>query len=94
MTITKKSQHVARAADRFIAAAPDGDASPRGVRKGNKRQISLTIMPDLLDKVDTIAGRLGQSRAAVINMAVYRLVEHGLTIDGLGAQPAPTDPEI
>ncbi len=94
MAITKKSQHAARAADRFIAAAPDGDASPRGVRKGNKRQISLTIMPDLLDKVDAIAGRLGQSRAAVINMAVYRLVEHGFTIEGLGGQAAPTEPEI
>ena len=30
-----------------------------------------------------MARRLGQSRAAVINMAVYRVVEHGLSIDGL-----------
>ena len=46
-------------------------------------------MPDLLAKVDAIARRLGQSRAAVINMAVYRLVEHGLTIEGLGRRSAP-----
>lgn len=93
MSITRKSQHVPRSAAQFIAAAPDGDSSPRGVRKGNKRQISLTIMPDLLAKVDAIAGRLGQSRAAVINMAVYRLVEHGLTIKGMG-RSATADPEI
>ena len=76
MTITKKVQNVARS-EAFIAAAPDGDGSPSlGVRKGHKRrQISLTIMPDLLTKVDALAGRLGQSRAAVINMAIYRLVE-------------------
>ena len=93
MSITRKSQHVPRSAAQFIAAAPDGGSSPRGVRKGNKRQISLTIMPDLLAKVDAIAGRLGQSRAAVINMAVYRLVEHGLTIEGMGRSPT-ADPEI
>lgn len=88
MTITKKT----RSADQFIAGAPDGDGSPSpGVRKGHKRrQISLTIMPDLLARVDAIAGRLGQSRAAVINLAIHRLVEHGLTIEGL----APRDPEI
>ena len=46
-------------------------------------RFTLTIMPDLLKKVDAMARRLGQSRAAVINMAVYRVVEHGLSIDGL-----------
>ena len=50
---------------------------------GNKRQISLTINPALLDKVDAMAAELGQTRAAVINMAIYRMVEHGLTIEGL-----------
>ena len=94
MSITKKSQPAARSATQFIAAAPDGDGSPRGVRKGNKRQISLTITPELLAKVDAIAGRLGQSRAALINMAVYRLVEHGLTIEGVGEHSALRDPEI
>ena len=83
MTITKKSQKVARTATEFIVGAPDGENVRRGVIKGKKRQITLTIMPDLLEKVDTMARRLGQSRAAVINMAVYRIVEHGLSIDGL-----------
>lgn len=67
------------AADAFISAAPDAEV-PRvkGVRKGNRQQISLTISPDLLNRVDALAAELGQSRAAVINMAIYRAVEHGL----------------
>lgn len=74
------------AADAFIAGAPDSAASTpklRGVKKGNKQQISLTIAPGLLLKIDELAEQLGQSRAAVINMAIYRAVEHGLDIDGL-----------
>jgi len=52
------------AADAFIQGAPDAQAQPeapagqtyqKGVRKGNKRQISLTITPALLEKVDAMA---------------------------------------
>ena len=71
------------AVDAFIGGAPDAP-KPRGVRRVNKQQISLTIAPALLEKVDKLAAELGQSRAAVINMAIYRAVEHGLEIDGLG----------
>jgi hypothetical protein len=91
MTITKpkpktsaQSTTQEAAAAGFIAGAPDSTTKPKGVRKGNKQQISLTMTPALLAKVDALAGKLGQSRAAVINMAVYRAVEHGLMIDGLG----------
>lgn len=65
-------------ADNFIAAAPDSEPKAKGVKKGNKQQISLTIAPALLVKIDNLAAELGQSRAAVINMAIYRAVEHGL----------------
>ena len=71
------------AADAFISGAPDSAPKVRGVRKGKRQQISLTIKPELLDKVDELAEELGQSRAAIINMAIYRAVEHGLIIDGL-----------
>lgn len=77
------------AADAFISGAPDSAASaapaPKvpGVKKGNKQQISLTIAPALLLKVDELAEQLGQTRAAVINLAIHRAVEHGLDIDGL-----------
>ena len=83
MAITKaKPKTPDAAAAAFISGAPDASRL-RGVRKGNKQQISLTIAPALLQKVDELAAELGQSRAAIINMAVYRAVEHGLTIDGL-----------
>ena len=74
------------AADAFIQGAPDAQAQPeapagqtyqKGVRKGNKRQISLTITPALLEKVDAMAAEMGQSRAAIINMAIYQRVEAG-----------------
>lgn len=72
------------AADAFISGAPDSAAPKvRGVKKGNKQQISLTITPGLLAKVDELADKLGQSRAAVINMALYQAIERGLDIDGL-----------
>ena len=65
-------------ADSFISGAPDATVKPRGVKKGNKQQISLTIAPALLLRIDEMAEALGQSRAAIINMAIYRAVEHGL----------------
>jgi len=84
MAITKpKAKSAQAAADAFISGASDAETKPRGVRKGNRQQISLTIAPALLAKVDELAAELGQSRAAIINMAIYRAVEHGLTIDGL-----------
>ena len=43
--------------------------------RGRKEQITLTIAPDLLAKVDEIATRMGQSRAALINRAIYELAE-------------------
>lgn len=70
----------------FIAGAPDAIAEqnkPKYVRKGKKLQVTLTITPTLLGRVDELAAKLGQSRAAIINMAIYRMIEHGLTIDGL-----------
>lgn len=54
---------------------PEVTVSTKGVKKGNKQQISLTITPDLLEKVDVLARKMGQSRAAVINMAIYQAVE-------------------
>jgi hypothetical protein len=84
MAITRpkpKTPQAAPNADEFISGAPDAEKAIKGVKKGNKQQISLTITPTLLTKVDEMAAKLGQSRAAVINMAIYRMVEHGVTIE-------------
>ncbi len=88
MAITKPSKKTS-AADDFIAAAPDAAATdagqakqPKYVRKGKKLQITLTIAQPLLERVDELAAKLGQSRAAVINLAVFQSLESGLRIDG------------
>jgi len=74
----------AAAQEAFIAGAPDAARSEptsapgtydKGIAKGHKRQISLTIAPEILRRVDEIAKRTGQARAAVINMAIYRAIE-------------------
>lgn len=78
MAITKPKKPTAATVDNFISGAPDSTAKLKGVKKGNKQQISLTIAPGLLAKIDSMADELGQSRAALINMAIYRAVEHGL----------------
>ena len=87
MAITRRPKNTATAesaAEAFIAGAPDSAAPKKaGAKKTVKQQISLKIAPELLERVDQLAAELGQSRAAVINMAIYRAVEHGLTIEGL-----------
>lgn len=54
---------------------PPVQSTQTGVRKGARLQISHTIVPDLLVKVDKRAEAMGQSRAAVINLAIYEWLE-------------------
>lgn len=79
------------ALDAFIQAAPDSGmalapAAPTPTRKrtmkGNKEQISLTISVELVDRLDAMAAKVGQTRAALINMAIYQLLDRGMTLDG------------
>ena len=67
-TVRKNNSNI----DAFISKAPD---ARKGVIRGRKEQITLTIAPDLLAKVDEIASRMGQSRASLINRAIYELAE-------------------
>ena len=86
MSITrpaKKTVVVEQSPESFINAAPDSgtkaqEKTVKGVMRGNKQQISLTIQPELLGRIDALAEQLGQSRAAVINLAIYRAVDKGL----------------
>lgn len=84
MAIQRKPKTIPAAAaeDVFIQGAPDAKikSAPdaiyeKGIAKGNKRQITLTISPDLLRKVDEVANRTGQARAAIINMAIFNALE-------------------
>ncbi|WP_282811696.1 ribbon-helix-helix protein, CopG family [Thauera humireducens] len=73
------------AAEAFISGAPDASTQKApATRREVKKLISLKIAPTLLERVDQLAAELGQSRAAVINLAIHRAVERGLEIDGLG----------
>lgn len=80
MSIQRKPK-TAKTADAFVAGAPDatdtGDTGEyeKGIKKGRKRQITLTIAPDLLRRVDETAKRSGQGRAAIINLAIFRALE-------------------
>ena len=79
MSKQPKSQIAKKAEDAFMDGAPDANTKKnnyeKGIERGNKRQISLTISPELLRKVDAVAKRTGQTRAAVINLAIFRAIE-------------------
>lgn len=63
------------AVDAFISGAPDATPKLRGVKKGNRQQISLTIAPTLLMKLDKLAESQGLTRSAAISMAIHRAIE-------------------
>ena len=83
--IQKPKNQATKDIDAFINAAPDALAEnpihARRVRKGKKVQITLTIAEPLLDRVDERALNLGQSRAAIINLAIVQALENGFRID-------------
>ncbi|TAM46054.1 MAG: CopG family transcriptional regulator [Burkholderiaceae bacterium] len=85
MSIQRKPKSKTAAQDAFIQGAPDAQPTAdtaaasstyeKGIAKGHKRQISLTIAPELLRKVDEVAQRTGQARAAIINLAIFNALE-------------------
>lgn len=71
---------VAATQDKFISGAPDADAEQAGVKgvmRGNKRQISLTLSPGMLPQIDQAASELGISRAAWISMTISKALKRG-----------------
>lgn len=76
----KTSAEKEKAVMAYIQGAPDAAASTsdeyeKGVKKGNRRQVTITMAPDLLRRVDEAAKRSGMSRNAVISMATHRMLE-------------------
>jgi hypothetical protein len=65
-----------QAAERFIGSAPD--ATRKGVIRGRKEQITLTLAPELLAKVDQRAAQMGMSRAACMSLAIFQWLERGV----------------
>jgi hypothetical protein len=76
MPINKQAgqKAAARAAERFISGAEGGDHAVRWVR-GNRTQITLSIAPELLRRVDAIAQRKHLSRAALLTVWLGEKVE-------------------
>jgi hypothetical protein len=62
------------AGSKFVSQAPDA-GHKNGFMKGSKRQISLTIPPALLVKIDAIADAQGLSRASWISMTLAHCIE-------------------
>ena len=85
----RKRSAPARDLNEFIGGAPDSAAQrakrpAKGVYRGARRQITITLPPDLLEKVDRVARGVGQTRTSFINTCLWRAIEYGVSIDGLG----------
>jgi hypothetical protein len=65
--------------EKFINNAPDGKKTAR-FRRGNKVQITLTIDETILDQIDSMAKRMGLSRAALVSIALGQVLESGVKI--------------
>lgn len=78
MTISKKPAK-GQNPDEFIQEAPDGSregtVEGKGIRRGRRRQITVTITDQLLADLDKTAAHYGMSRSAAINQAVRRWVD-------------------
>ncbi|EKQ5826153.1 hypothetical protein P5776_004696 [Vibrio parahaemolyticus] len=68
--------------DAFLTGAPDAGAGvakgapyEKGITKGNKRQISITIAGELLRQVDEQAEAMGTGRSAFISMALFKALK-------------------
>lgn len=86
MAITKppkKDTTNDKALDAFINAAPDSQVQKRkGVQKGKKQQITVTVDPEILEQLDQKASETGLSRAALINVGIRHVINEGAKIGG------------
>jgi hypothetical protein len=57
----------------FVDKAPDAPKS-RDVKRGKKVPITVTVPGMMLEELNVMAESLGQSRAALINLAIARLL--------------------
>lgn len=79
---TTKKPATDKAVEAFIGSAPDAVPTEKekptkkgGLMRGKKEQISHTMAPSVLEKVDAIAEKKGLSRAGIINLAISEYLE-------------------
>lgn len=51
-----------------------------GPKKVIKRQITISVAPELLDRVDEMVQKTGQTRSGIISLAIYQIVNHGMLL--------------
>jgi hypothetical protein len=73
-TITRPS----RTAGNFISAAPDAKPRERVPKTGKRQQITITIPPEMLRRLDALAEESGQTRAGLLLLGAARLLRDGL----------------
>ena len=74
-TITKPSRN----AGAFIASAPDAKPRERAAKSAPRRQqITITIPPDMLQRLDALAEQTGQTRAGLLLLGAARLLRDGV----------------
>ena len=73
------------ATDAFISGAPDSRQEspaerPKRVypKKGRRIQRTITLTEDMLNKLDDLAERTGQSRNALINVGILYVLNNGV----------------
>lgn len=83
MAITKrppaKKATNPEAIEKFVAGAPDskkGAEPKKGLMRGKREQISHTIPPALLERLDARADFMGMTRAGFINFAISQILEN------------------
>ncbi len=61
---------------------PAGPAKPvrerKGVMRGNREQITVTLPPETLTRLERLAREAGMTRAGLLNLFIHRGLEHGL----------------
>lgn len=77
MAITGKLKAATPAAQKFIDDAPDSKpGSPK--KSAGRRPITITVPLELLEKIDAIARKTDQSRAALIILGMHEITKQPL----------------
>jgi hypothetical protein len=50
----------------------------KGVMRGNREQITVTLPPETLDRLERLARSAGMTRAALLSLFIHRGLEAGL----------------
>ncbi len=50
----------------------------KGVMRGNREQITVTLPPETLIRVERLAREAGMTRAGLLNLFIHRGLEQGL----------------